>query len=304
MQYTLLFLEVIILGVTIYFFWLTRQSAAAVNRQAQAGSHSGKPDTAGMVRELTDLVSELQAAAYATQTDLARQKVEVQQVVNRAEIMVTELHSLLKQAEIVPPRFTPFTFGETAESDAGQPKRIIASAETAETLGQALLDFGGYLAQNGRSQSSASRTLGYVRHFLQWLNGQRYEDAPLSKIDPLEIEAYHNHLGGHNVSSQTVKRKITAIRQFTDWVTLERDDALPPDNAPAGRPKPPVHKIHGQLEQPVPSAGGAGGANRYKTVYALAEQGLDHPAIAARTGLEQEAVRMLLLVRAQSQLKH
>jgi hypothetical protein len=36
--------------------------------------------------------------------------------------------------------------------------------------------------------------------------------------------------------------------------------------------------------------------DRYHTVMALAEQGLDQLAIAARTGLEQEAVRMIMML--------
>ncbi|HRV93946.1 MAG TPA: hypothetical protein P5526_17440, partial [Anaerolineae bacterium] len=47
-------------------------------------------------------------------------------------------------------------------------------------------------------------------------------------------------------------------------------------------------------QQPVPQANALFGLNRYQAALTLAEQGLDRPAIAAQTGLEQEAIRLLL----------
>jgi hypothetical protein len=46
------------------------------------------------------------------------------------------------------------------------------------------------------------------------------------------------------------------------------------------------------------------GGNRYQMVFTLADQGLDQSIIAARTGLEQEAIRMLLTFGGPSHISH
>jgi DNA-binding transcriptional regulator LsrR (DeoR family) len=45
-------------------------------------------------------------------------------------------------------------------------------------------------------------------------------------------------------------------------------------------------------------------ADRYRTALALHEQGLDQESIAARAGLEQEVVRMLLTLGPPAQTRH
>ncbi|MEW5956490.1 MAG: hypothetical protein AB1801_02115, partial [Chloroflexota bacterium] len=101
----LLFLEIILLVATAAIYWATRRLVAKA-RTDQADlpfSKKGREQghTAQMVRDVTELVSELQTVASAAREDLSHQRLGLEKTLAEAETSARELRDLLNQAEIL-----------------------------------------------------------------------------------------------------------------------------------------------------------------------------------------------------------
>lgn len=305
MSQFLLLLEIILLVATTYTYWLTRQlvikQQATVTNLPQSGIKEDSEATT-IVKHVADLLAEIESTASTVRNDLIRQSAHLQETIKRAEISREGLEILLDQTKIqhCSPQIEEIT-GTTP------PAKTPNDISTTLNLASALNDFGKYLQTSGRSESTVNSMLSHVRGFVTWLGGQCYEEIPLRRINPVEIETYFDYLSNQNYQPSTLKRKRTVLRTFIVWLNgLVADEPLNADTEVTM--KLPVSQDTGL---------GKSGSNRkkdifsqfgpgpyhYQQVFTLASQGLDQPAIAAKTGLEQEAIRILLTV-GPPQLNH
>lgn len=275
----LLATELILLVAAVYLFWQARQQLQRIGTIERA---PGVGDVE-MVRDVADLLAELQAAAGAVRDDWDRQRLDLQGTLDRAGMTVAELRDLLLRAEAA--AMPGSGAGEAAPTGAPEPnaagrhahrlpQRDVGPAPL--TLAAAIVAFEKHLVAGDRSRSTAGRMAGHAREFAAWWGGRRFAELPLAPIEEADLEAYLDHLQGQELQPGTVKRKLVAVEAFRAWIDGALD-APAPVAAPAARPAP------------VPT--------RRQAVFALADQGFEPPAIAARIGLEQEAVSMLLAMR-------
>jgi hypothetical protein len=275
-QLTLLFLELLLLAATLTVFWKTRQLLTAARTQVQPAGAS--PEVAG---DIAGLLAEWQSAANAARTDWVRQNALLQEGLHQAEQAAVELRALLARADAFAP------------GAVSAPQPFDAPGTASLTLAEAIAAYDDHLKVQGRSRSAADRTLHCVREFAVWWGGQRWERLPLGRIEPADLEAYGDHLQSVNNQPPTVKRKQVTLRAFADWANALAGSCLA---APRGSPPADGAGVPNGLP-PTP-------ADRYRTALALHEQGLDQESIAARAGLEQEVVRMLLTLGPPAQTRH
>jgi len=271
-----LFLELLVLAATLIVFWKTRQLLAAAQAQAQAGGAT--PEVAG---DIAGLLAEWQSEANAARTDWVRQNALLQEGLRQAEQAAVELRALAARAD----GLTAGAVSATQLPDAPRAAPL--------TLAGAVAAYDDYLKVQGRSQTVANRALHAVREFAAWWGGQRWEGSRLGRIDPADLEAFGEYLQSVNNQPPTVKRKQMALKAFAEWANtlVGSYPAAPRDNSSAD--------LAG-----VPTSPASQPADRYRTALALHEQGLDQESIAARAGLEQEAVRMLLTLGLPAQTCH
>ncbi|MCB0176609.1 MAG: hypothetical protein KDI62_00140 [Anaerolineae bacterium] len=336
-QFTLLFLEVILLGATAYTYWATRKLvttslASAFSKSNENIGRETEMEITEMTRNLTELLAELQAATDTAHQDIITQGDNLQQILGQAERAIARLRPLIDQAE-------DLNHPAVADQEVKTPRDAIdkagASVGPALTLAQALVIFKDNLSGYGYSQHTIPWVTAYTRQFLIWLHGDNWVELPLSQVDTVNVNGYINHLKEQNCPADVIERTKIALKSFTrwadNWLTANHEPApsndphhaparalltsvLPipgktpsddPHHAPAGVADDELtanHEPAPQLKndssnspvQPVPQANALFGLNRYQTALTLAEQGLDRPAIAAQTGLEQEAIRLLL----------
>jgi hypothetical protein len=294
LQSTLLLLEIILLAATAYVYWMTRKLVTNSNdHPAPHHRHQetleGQADMAKMAQDVTNLMAELQSVASTARNDLIHQSTNLQDTLGRAEKTITELRTLLDQLETSAPVPEQNTGGEYT------PPGPVKNGKMSLTWGEALGNFNEHLHTSDRSKNTVKRILSHVRGFVTWVGGQHYQQVPLSRVDAADVEAYLNHMRNQKYHPNTVKRKLAALRIFTDWANTrlnpESDISI---NPPPNSNHPSSIKESGFTERdPLPSQGDT---NRYQAAFALAEQGLELPKIAARTGLEQETIRTLLTV--------
>jgi len=304
-QYMLLLLEAALLIATAYIFWQTRRTAAEIADNPPPpvkgrNSTEQQAQAARMMHEVTTLVTELQSLADATYQDFMHQKEELDQVISQANTSIAELRNLVAQADTIPAKYAPFPVDPPDSTPRPVAITSSSSPSAANTItwGQTITEFNTYLADNDRTDNTIARANTHIRQFLNWRNGKHFEDIPLSQITPSELNDYADYLTEQSYQDSTVQRKMTALRIFIQWVETWPQNPLPP-RLKASPPKVGQDRPDSQPNSPVESAAPPlSASNRFKTVFALAEQGLDQSDIAARTGLEQEAVRMLLLVRS------
>lgn len=256
----LLLVELAVLGATIYFFWVTQHSAQknraeiADDVQKMVREYTSAQNDA-MARDVAALVQEMESAAAEMRAQWARQNAELQDALRRATETESKLQSLLANT-------------------ATQPVSVAATTVSAgETLGDALEDFHRHLLDAGRTPDSAGRIVGHVKGFARWWGGQRFERVQLRPIDPAEADAYHDVLRAEGLKIATIRRKMNAVKDFLNWLET---------------------RVRPAVSQPVPAASPAPANDRRSVVQTLAQQGLDVRTIAARTGMEQETVRILL----------
>lgn len=262
----LLLVELGVLGVTIYFFWLTRQ-AAQRNRaeiledvQKMVREYTSAQNDA-MTRNVAALVQEMESTAAEMRAQWTRQSIELQDALRRAEETEAKVHSMLANTAV-----SAVPAATIVHTDSP------AAAEN--TLGAALEEYYRHLLDAGRTPDSAGRMVGHVKGFARWWGGQRYERVQLRPINPAEVEAYSEVLHGENLKVATIRRKLNAVKDFLAWLNHRSPSAEPV-----------------KVSAPVKSTPQT---ERRAVVQMLAQQGLDIRTIAARTGMEQETVRILL----------
>lgn len=279
----LLFVELIILGVVAYLFWLTRKAAADVEEQinkalAENAQKQSRGQNIAVAKDIAALLQELEAAANDMRAEWTRQSLLMQNSLKQSERAQSELNDLLAHYDAI--QSVSQTDGEALPSNMDTDT---SSAILQETIVDAINNYTEYLAnQDDRSPATIARMGGHLKSFALWWGGQHYEKAQLRRISPAEVDEYYNYLNEHNLKKDTVRRKINTLKNFLDWIE-PRIELLERKMKPA----PPPASVSAQnTSSPL--------VDRKKLVRALAAQGFDLSVIAAKTGMEREAVRMLL----------
>lgn len=307
-QYLPLLVEIVLLGLTAFFFWRTQKLARQLRDETRTMVDQNKLDNVRMAQDVATVLNELQSTAGAIQDDWSYQHADLQKTLVQAKETQTELTELLAKAQTAQ-QYSSFPlsiFSAIPEEPAADKNSRVASVTadkpakkseaanplSSRTMAQAIAEFGAYLDVAGRSETTAARAVSYVKGFAVWWGGQRYETVPLDQFDPLETEAYFEFLRGQNHHADTLKRKMNALKMFCSWV-----EALSAPVAPVSAPVAPVVDLPAVPAAEPEAPQQLSRLERRRQVLSLAEQGLDYRTIAARTGLEQESVRMILTDR-------
>ncbi len=277
LQPTLLLVEIILVGVTGYLLWMVRRTLTEAQKDAAELIAAAQTKTAGvdpvslkMAQDVSVLLNDLQRTAGTVQADWVKRRQTMQSTLARAEAIEERLRDLLAQADSAPapPAVAAATAPPVAEA----------------TLADGLQQFRQYLLHAGSPEKTVTRRMGHVTGFAAWWGGHRYEQVSLTRLGAESVEAYLNHLRNRNYQPGTINRKAKAIWAFRNWLNniclAETPVAFILPSASAGEPQQPEATV----------------ANRRRMVQQLARQGVDHREIAAQTGLEQEAVRILLTI--------
>lgn len=288
-QFMPLFLEIILLGATAYIYWATRRliitsvpSSVAISNKITG--RETEIEITEMTRNLTGLLAELQVATDTAHQDLTAQKANLQQLLDQAEFAVAKLRPLLDQVEDIS---RPAVAGQEAKPQREIADKVSSIDEMSLTLAQALVTFRDNLSSYGYSQHTIPWVTAYTRQFLVWSHGDNWVELPLNEIDTVKVNGYINYLKDQNCPADVIERTKIALKSFMRWT----DNWLKAN-----------YKTESQLEtssshlsyHPILQTNSSFGLNRYQAVLTLAEQGLDRPTIAAQTGLEQEAIKLLL----------
>lgn len=265
----LLVVEVVLLAATGYIFWLTRKLLSEARSQPPLPAASNLE----VAHDVAEMLAELQAAANAARTDWARQHAIMQEMVQRAEHASRELRSLLAQTTCIQ--------GASPAEATSAPEP--ASDQTEITMGKALTAFGEALRRRGQHQNSVGRVLSNLREFALWWGGRHWESLRLCQLEPDDVDNYVAYLKARQYKPITFKRKQAALRSFVNWAGT----AMPARPGYTNSPR-------AKEEDPVTSTPSHANSDYCAAALALYGQGLDLETIAARTGLEREAVRMLL----------
>ncbi len=320
LQYSLLFLEIILLGAMAYLYVTTRKTVEEsiqgnLATSAQSGKAPGAASVTQMAQEVTHLMEELQTITSDTRADLLKQRDNLQELLGQTEAAATELRLLLNQVEQpepaaepakTSPAFRPWQPANmSAASAAPQPD---PEADSGPLVPLELIyspsQFGEYLHISGCGPEVVSLATEHAQEFVIWFTNQFDDDeAPPRLIDRRYLEEYQQYMEGQRLGLDTIKRRLIALQAYINWA----NNISQLGDAPAApQPEPDPETENKQLQavailrspepppekQPVQKE-----TDRYHTVLALAEQGLDQLAIAARTGLEQEAVRMIMILK-------
>lgn len=265
----LLLVELIVLGATIYFFWMTQRAAATNQREiekrvATMVKERIEAHNTAMARDVATLVKEIEETAADMRAQWTRHAMRLQDGVQRLENIETAPPRVAPKLMPTPPTF-PITRPETPT----------------QMFGDALKSYRGYLTDSKRSTTAVNRAMGYVKSFALWWGGKRYERVQVRPINHTEIDNYIEVLQTQGLRPDTVRRKMNAVREFFDWL----DEYFHRPSQPATTAIP-MASANGVAQSPPPS--------RKSLVQSLAQQGMDIRAIAAETGLERETVRILL----------
>jgi len=371
LQYSLLLVEVVLLGATAYIYWNTRKLAENSNNQPAPLSQNGwqsQVSVSEMTQDVAKLVSELQAVAGSTRDDLLRQRADLQTTLQKAEALVVELRLLVHRAETVPapvpqvpavqfvaapPQLQPQLPAQPAAPVAFEPLPLPAALPAAPVapvvappvvaeppapaqpaqlpvleLAYSPNHFGEFLQLSGCGREVVALATGHAQEFMAWFTAQFGSKAAANNyIDPEYLGQYLDYMEKQQIDPDIIKRRFIALKAYLNWVNnisqLDAADAQPepvaapePEAQPQLQPQPQfqpaqfnvITAAQPQTEreallgplpvepEPVAEEQPRSGAERYRAVFSLAEQGLDQLAIAAKTGLEQEAVRMMLVM--------
>jgi len=278
-QPMLLVIEMILLAATAYIFWLTRKLLSEARNQPSLPAASNLE----VAQDVAELLAELQAAANAARTDWARQNAMMQETVQRAERVSAELRSLLAQTT-------------RAQADPPvEPARVPepTPVQTEMTLGQALIAFGEELRRRGQHQDTIDRWLSHLREFASWWGGRHWQSAQLGQLELNDVESYANYLKTKQYKPITLQRKQAALRSFMNWINAARQTRPEVASVPLAEGKGTAANIQSRAQ-----------TDHYAAAFVLYNQGLDLETIAARTGLERDAVRMLLSMGPPAHVSH
>jgi site-specific recombinase XerD len=213
-------------------------------------------DSTASVKELTALLAELQAISEAARRDWKNQHKLLGEKIQQAEEKTVTLRELLQQAE------------ENSETCA-------TPAAPARRLDDEITQLKAELLAAGRSPNTTERAVSTAREFCAWLAERQHQEPTLQNVTRREIEQYVSLLKQQNYQPETLKRKKTALSIFIQW--LEQRSTVESRNNPDLAVK--------RLEE-----------NKSQLVLTMAHQGLDRQTIAAKAGIEQEAVRLMLMM--------
>ncbi len=301
LQYSLLLVEFLLLGATAYLYWTTRrlvENSGAPAPLPQPGWVQNQASVTQMAQDVATLVAELQTVAGDTRTDLLKQRAELQVMLKHAEAVTAELRQLVSQAEAVPAAEPE----AEAEAELVWPGGLIAApaVEPAEPplvpleLLYSPAHFGDFLRTSGCGPEVVTLASQHAQEFMIWFTGQFKDDEPAPhRIAPHYLDKYAADLATQRVDADTIGRRVIALKAYLNWINNSAPaDAIEPVSAPAGDDSARTEReaLLGPADAEPPKS------DRYRTVFSLAEEGLDQLAIAAKTGLEQEAVRMLLMM--------
>lgn len=288
-----LLIEIALLAATAYLYWLTRQLLG------RHRAENGGEDQVDMMQNVAALLDEWQTAASAARDESLRQQTHLQETSRQAERTISELRFLVAQAQ------TPQEPAATVQAKKGSHHDDLDSfsASLPATLAQAILDFSKHLRGSDYSPAAVIRAASRSQHFVAWLEAQNSVQVPLRPIRAGEIENYRRSLMLQPVRVDLdIEREMATIKDFAYWVNDLCDFRRPPDVVELNRsvPVPPAAPRTSGLAGKMPLIEGA---DRYRNVFVLANQGLDLAGITAQTGLEREAVHLLLSVGPASHLK-
>jgi hypothetical protein len=294
-----LFIEFALLAATAYLYWLTRKLAAGSSSPLLTGQHTeNQAETANveqvqMMQDVTALLNEWQAAANATREEWLYQQTHLQTMLKQAETTIAELHLLIAQAEI--PLKTTATM---PQPQPVAPENCIPLSSSFPTLpvsslAEAPMAFVNYLRQRDYNQRTIARVSSQVQNFVAWLEGKNSTQVLLHRITPIEIRNYGQYLTVQSTQPDYIERELTTIRMFANWVNdvcncRHLQNAVELNHSASLSPSP-VQPSLPSVKMPL-----SHGTDRYRNVFTLADQGLDPADITAQTGLEREAVRLLL----------
>ncbi|RMF05737.1 MAG: hypothetical protein D6768_00695 [Chloroflexi bacterium] len=322
LQYLPLLLSLIILGATAYLYLMTRKmiddaptaATAPLPPPAWVQDHAS---VTKMAQDVAELVTELQAVADVTRHGAHAQRDELQAMLQQVETAATELRSLLARAEALTtapasaPEPTPISTAPAASSQPAPEDEPLVPLE----LVYSPSNFGEYLRISGCGHDVVSVAVEHAQEFVIWYTNQFNDQTPPGPIEAQHLEDYLQNMESLGYDPDTIKRRFIALKAYISWVNniLEAEETPVAQSQhqpqPAAPPTPPVDDTDTTLQAKTmllgdadsaqsPAAETAGSANRpadkFSKVFSLADEGLDQLAIAARTGLEQEAVRMLL----------
>lgn len=300
LQYILPFLEIVLFLAIGYIYWRTRIVVANLHIPSSDTLSTAEQveNQAEMMREVATLIAEWEAVTSAVRADLSYQQATVEETLQQAEATTTKLQELMVQAEMMSIKQLeqqPVNYSLTPGPD---PSRNHAAVTTPKTLAEAIKVFSEYLRVNHYGQSTITRTVNYVQKFAAWLDGQAEIDLPVRPIILAEIELYRRRLEAQQTPNDAVEREVAALKMFANWVnSLDGKTTAEVSSTPT----PPVPA------QPTPLLTGKSvtqSFDRYHTVFALAQQGVAPATITAQTGLEREAIRLLLTMGPPSLVKN
>lgn len=321
LPYLPLLLSLIVLGATAYLYVMTRKmiddaperSESPLPPPAWVQDHAS---VTKMAQDVAELVTELQAVADVTRHGAHAQRDELQATLQQVETATTELRSLLARAEAfttalpLAPETTPVSTLPSAPNPPAFQEEVLVPLE----LVYSPSNFGEYLRISGCGHDVVSVAIEHAQEFVIWYTNQFNDQTPPGPIEAQHLEDYLQNMESLGYDPDTIKRRFIALKAYISWVNniLEAEDAPAAQSQPQPRtavsPAPPVDDtdttlqaktmLLGDTKSAQPPAADIEDANRpaekFSRVFSLADEGLDQLAIAARTGLEQEAVRMLL----------
>ncbi|MCL4294700.1 MAG: hypothetical protein KJ077_03190 [Anaerolineae bacterium] len=313
LPYLPLLIEIALLAATAYLYWLTRQ--LLTRYQADSESEIANQNQVEKMQGVAALLNEWQAAASAAHEEFHRQQVSLQATRQQTEKTIAELRGLIAQSETSKESLARQEMSSSVryganlsmESDHALPPAVCPSEEREilpslpAAMAEAVLAFSDHLRENNYSQVTIIRTASRAQHFVAWLEERGSARVPLRPINSDEIKDYGSYITVQpDQAGFNLERELVAIKIFAAWINELCDCQQPPDGVELNRSVP-------VLPSPTQSTGSAvplaQGADRYRSVFILADQGVDSAAITAQTGLEREAVRLLLSMGPSSPMR-
>lgn len=329
LQYTLLFFEIVLLAAIGYIYWRTRMIATNLQALSSQASFAGDQveNQTELMHNMATLITEWEGVADAVRADLNYQQARMGETLEQAEVATTKLQELVRQAETLKGKSSEQQPAIQVMIPGPDPSVSHPVDSTPTTLIEAIKFFSDYLRANHYGQSTITQTINYIQKFAAWLGGQAQVELPLRPIVLAEIELYRRRLEAQHTPTAMVEREVAALKMFANWVnTLDgkicpeiRYPVLPPQPQQllAGESQDLDHESAEVFLQPTPAIcqkpetdslltalPSLQSLERYHTVFALAQQGVAPATITAQTGLEREAVRLLLMMGPPSLLKN
>jgi hypothetical protein len=298
-----LLIEIGLLAATAYLYWLTRKlikgsgsqfsiASLAANRE-EPGDETINMSQIEMMQDIAALLNEWETTASAVREDWLRQQTRLQTTLSQAENTIVELRLLINQTETQ--KDLPSVSQRQAQKRLSN-QDILSTISLPSTMAESILAFSHYLRQNNYSQITVIRTTNRAQHFITWLGEQILAQVPLRQVNSNEIENYNSYLIAQPVQVDfSIERELTAIKVFADWINNLCDCHQLPQAVELNHSLSSI-TLPGKMSL-------AQGADRYRNVFTLADQGLDSATITAQTGLEREAVRLMLSMRSSSPIK-